>query len=236
MRFVRQVTERPHLSGILGTQPYAIPFRLEAHTGRAVIPVDLTGGGLSYRRLGHHLEQIGARLALLAPDLLVVNLGAIDFAMGDPSSLFRDNVRAGLARVAALAPATRLLVTGVPDVVSVLRMADVPARRGGDGTVISCGRLHRAARLGLHTGLVGDEPGPEQVAAEYARQRAYEQILSEAVDEIAAAGYAGRIRYVPSRFPIHPEYLGTDCLHPNQRGHAELAAHYWPAVVALLGD
>lgn len=144
-------TARDGLAAVQGGQSYSLKTRLTQATGRPVQVTQIAVLGGSYRQGDSQLAL--DKTALAAPgaqpaDLVVVDLGRTDFALFPAPEDFAQQVRWFFAKLTALHPRSRLLVTRLLDLVGQIDRADRVAYYGPIAGWQTCAKATAESRFG----------------------------------------------------------------------------------------
>lgn len=235
---------RKRLSPFLGTQTYSLPVLIRETTG--LTPKVYNGAQLagSYYFGKIYLDKFEAFFARnprhQKPDLVIVNFNGMDLIENRGPEVYAARIRAFYSRLTALAPHSKIVVTGIGDPVPLLTYPDRVAVQRSPIGPIKCSDLYKFLRFGNGLGLY---PGAPQANIDAARATlaTLRGLLANEVDLMnhdrsIYPDFQGQVVYVDpaSADDLSPEMIAADCIHPNQEAQRQIGQSMWNVIQPLL--
>jgi len=238
---------RKHLSALIGDQSYSIPSLLKQQQGRdvEVLPATVLAG--CYELADAVFDKIDRffvdHRGHKDPDLIFINFNAMDFVFNSTISVFEQNVKKTLTRLAVRFQHSTMVVTPLVDVVTLIRTVydrtAVPARFGFKS--LTCSDAYAMVGFDKAVGVTSATP-PTEIDVKEQKLAQMQQVLD---DELWALGsrstseayeaFSGKVIRVGRMDPpdgLWYPYLAADCIHPNVEGQKLLGASIWQALEA----
>jgi lysophospholipase L1-like esterase len=231
---------RDPLASVQGQAPYSIGVRLkqDKNIEADIINVAKLGGSFRMGELQLSLFERALReRQLKAADLIIVDLGRIDYTITLDEAVFAKNVDRFFSDLLQISPGSRILLTRVADIPSTINREDRRAARLLRSISLSCADIYNQGAVAAKTGLKPGVVQPDALAREQRRRDALNDILAKKSSELQALGV--NIAFVKS-LDERPDanawdaIMANDCIHLNSEGQKEIADNIFPVVTQLL--
>jgi hypothetical protein len=175
------------------------------------------------------------------PELIIVNFNGMDFIENRGPEVYAAKIRAFYTRLTALAPDSKIVVTGIADPVELLTYPDrvtIPQSPVGP---IKCSDLYKFLRFGNGLGLYHGAPQSQIDAARVIlaklRGLLQQEVTLMNTDRSIYPDFKGLAVYVNpedgDRGPS-PEMIAADCIHPNKEAQSLIGHKMWKVIEPLL--
>ena len=236
---------RKYLSPYLGTQAYSLPVLFAETTGKS--PKVYNGAQLagSYYFGKIYLDKFERFFERnpfhKRPELIIVNFNGMDFIENRGPAVYAAKIREFYTRLTALAPYSKIVVTGIGDPVELLTYPDRVAVSRSPTGPIKCSDLYKFLRFGNGLGLYPGAP-QSQIDSARATLAILRGILENEVtlmnnDRTIYPDFKGQVVYVKpddGEGGLSPEMIAADCIHPNQEAQSLIGQKMWKVIEPLL--
>lgn len=241
---LQELGEAPKYSAWSGEAAWSHKKRIEALTGKSLVVHRFAIQGSDSESLGAQIfeaREFYAKRNKSPADYVVLVVGGNDFCNNRPLEQFRGNLQFRLYQLLKTHPTSKVIVTHVPDVVSVMTLPEAKAF-SIYGHNVTCSQIRSIAQLCQASGLSSGSTSAEKDSGR-ARIAAMNAIIDEQVGwqrdgRGSFPRYAGRISSAPlpqGPYTVDHSILAADCFHPNAQGQQLFAEYTWAAAKSLFG-
>lgn len=232
---------RDSLAAVQGQSPYSVTSNLETRGIKTrVLNVAQLGG--SYRTADSQVALLRATLdadPALKPDeidVVVVDLGRIDFSLFSEIPDFKSQVDQFFTRLLQTIPHSRFLVTRIASIPQILDRPDRVGLRFIGGLEVTCGQIFRGGRIAVKTRLIPGQDNSPYIGKAMDRWQTMNQTIADKVDSLGRQGVTIQmVDTIPDRAPEEwDQVLASDCIHLNQVGQSQIAGAYLSAIDEIL--
>ena len=235
---------RDHLAYTQGRTPYSLKSRFESE-GYDVDLLNVAQLGGSFRIGDAQLALYDAEVARrggFVPDLVIIDLGRIDFSMFTDPAVFRRQVAWFLEQLTARTQGAGLLFTRIVDIPRYLDRPDRVSLHIPNIRDFTCSGVFGGRDGGGFAAKVGLVPGRDNSARRPVVEKRYQefnQVLEDAVSQLTRAGHRASL-VAPLPEPTSDLEIDAiqaiDCIHVNESGQQQMADRLFPAAKALIGE
>lgn len=226
-------------SALAGTQSYSLATQLQDKFGKTVEKVrQYSISGARTWSLQPQLDAMKADYQtknIVPADVVVLHVGGNDWCENRPSSEFETDLHQNVKSVMELNPNAQILVLPVPDLVSVMSVAD----KSSDPS-LSCVQIRQTTNTCMKRGIKMGA-SESDVAAQRQSLNGYNQIVSKVVSKVSTEvpGFTGKVAagtFYGQKTEFRFEWLAVDCFHPGSRGQEVIGELAGKDLSALLGN
>lgn len=235
MKRVEALFARKSVSGLLGRESYSVGPQIAGRLGRTVRIAEFAEPGLSFSVARAELLQeifSFSERHNLKPQLILIQLGAVDFLLNRPSETFQSDVQETLSGLALGFPEASIYAEELPPIVRLFMEGDKPANFDRSGQVKStCQDAYESFGYGVALGLVDGIRSPQStIDFQNNRLSVFNQALADFLENSQSPVTSrGRFVRIPRVENVHA-FLAFDCLHPNRLGQAQTGTAFLNAI------
>ena len=229
---VKRVVGYETFNGFSGSEPWSHRQRISSQTGVRV-------SGFNYAVPGARTEHLDSQVAVftrdfgyspMAPAYVAMSVGGNDFCDNFPVDRAVEALYRSIREIRAVLPQSLILISGIPDVVSVFDDYDRVAFKL-PGYALTCRERARIFPMCAREAdlLSGDEASIASAKQDLLR---YQKAFAELARRLEANfPLEGPVRYAPlPRLSDEDGLLAADCFHPGVDGHHAIADATWNSV------
>jgi lysophospholipase L1-like esterase len=229
---VKSIAGYERYNGFTGTQAWSHRERIQGVLGGPV-------AGWNYAVPGSRTDHLSRQVAKFAADFqhspyapayIAISIGGNDFCQMVPREQAVRSLFQSIREIRAVLPQSLILISGVPDIVSIYQNYDRVAFTMPGFKMTCRQRVQRFPMCDRESALLSGDS--RVIAAARQDLLGYQRSFAELAQRIESEfPREGPVRYAP--LPVLPsdgDILAADCFHPGVEGHRRIAEATWSVV------